>query len=496
MKNKISLKLGVFLPLLLLFCQNLFADPVQILVHFDSTATPAYIDDIKTQLNAIELDITPVSNVRLWEIDGVEVDGAIFLNDAEEGVIEIEEVIKDAKKKKVVIQEEEIFELPDRQTGLLNCSKNVYGSRMPDYEDDKTEIKVGIIDSGIDASNPWLSPFIAGGWNLLDDNSNLSDMNDHGTHVAGIILQGSHYGGIRLFPYKVVDNTGEGSLFQLIKAIDYAILDEVHIINLSMGYVNEKSDYNGLLKLAIDNAASANILIITSAGNEGINIDTSALGFYPANYDATNLLVVASSNCYDEMSNFSNFGDTSVDFAVLGEYILSMLDGLGFGYKSGTSMSAAIATGFAVWLLDDLGIYGVSYSDLSTALLDNVDANTHTTVTTGVLDPSVALGFDSFLSMPAPGTAEEQVQDMTRVMPTTVKSMINNNGIEYIINSSNELGVKVSLFSMEGQMVHFEMQHCLAGENRFQLSKQVPSGMYILNVRVGNESFTNKIVQH
>ncbi|THB66542.1 MAG: hypothetical protein D6B27_06480 [Gammaproteobacteria bacterium] len=72
------------------------------------------------------------------------------------------------------------------------------------------------------------------------------------------------------------------------------------------------------------------VLIVAAAGNDGVDIDASGFWFtsneaYPANYENENILAVAASGHKDELTDFSNYGVTSVDVAAPGEYILSTI---------------------------------------------------------------------------------------------------------------------------------------------------------------------------
>jgi subtilisin family serine protease len=107
---------------------------------------------------------------------------------------------------------------------------------------------------------------------------------------------------------------------------------------------------------AIRYAASKDVLIIHSAGNEFYDLDTKSV--YPNPYSsylkdtANNLITVAASS--DEFINntvltdFSNFGPSIVDVLSPGNKIYSTLPGKNnYGYLQGTSMAAPIVTHIA-----------------------------------------------------------------------------------------------------------------------------------------------------
>jgi subtilisin family serine protease len=46
-------------------------------------------------------------------------------------------------------------------------------------------VTIAILDSGVDVSHPDLAPLLVPGWNYFDNNANITDVNGHGTSVAG-----------------------------------------------------------------------------------------------------------------------------------------------------------------------------------------------------------------------------------------------------------------------------------------------------------------------
>ena len=119
--------------------------------------------------------------------------------------------------------------------------RHFYGN-SPDDAGEK--VKVGVIDTGI-AAHPDL--VIDGGENTVvgEDPQDFGDNgHGHGTHVAGIIAaRGAPPSGIRglapavtLRSYRVFGKNAEGaSNFSIAKAVDRAVKDGCHLINMSLG---------------------------------------------------------------------------------------------------------------------------------------------------------------------------------------------------------------------------------------------------------------------
>ncbi|MGB9604195.1 MAG: S8 family serine peptidase, partial [Limisphaerales bacterium] len=98
---------------------------------------------------------------------------------------------------------------------------------------------------------------------------------------------------------------------------------------------------------ALNRAFNNNILVVASAGNESVNNDS--IPTYPANYNLQNIISVAAFNRYNQLADFSNYGQNSVHIAAPGESIFSCWNGSDYDYKTanGTSMAAPYVTGVA-----------------------------------------------------------------------------------------------------------------------------------------------------
>jgi hypothetical protein len=252
------------------------------------------------------------------------------------------------------------------------------------HNTDCTNSLIAVIDTGVDYNHPdlrdnlWQNPNeIANDGIDNDSNGYIDDVfginlmalpesaaldafddNGHGSHVAGIIAaansQESDIYGIcqkaKVLAVKALDKDGIGSIENIIKALEYAMLMNANIINLSLSFNDESEAFNHL----IVEAGKRNILVTVAAGNSGKNLQKSNV--YPASLATKypNVIAVASSNSKFNILSTSNYGVNTVDIAMPGEEIKSTWLNNAYMKLSGTSMATPIVSGLAAhyWQLN------------------------------------------------------------------------------------------------------------------------------------------------
>ncbi|WP_339147997.1 MULTISPECIES: S8 family serine peptidase [unclassified Sutcliffiella] len=170
-------------------------------------------------------------------------------------------------------------------------------------------VKVAVLDTGIDYNHPDFEGVYKGGFNFvphttgyardrafddpyetspLDRPDNRAEFNangssfytTHGTHVAGTIAaQGKNpYGMIGLAPkidlyaYRVLGAYGSGATSGIIAGIDKSVEEGMDIINLSLGGSSNSQIASDAI--AINNAAMAGVTAVIATGNSGPNRGT------------------------------------------------------------------------------------------------------------------------------------------------------------------------------------------------------------------------------
>lgn len=178
------------------------------------------------------------------------------------------------------------------------------------------------------------------GYNFLRGSNEVIDSLGHGTHVAGIIVDGlkdypDFQTCIGLMSLKILEQDS-ASLFAAICAINYAVDKGADVINASWGYyAAEKSK---LFEEAVENARMKEVFIVAAAGNDSTNIDSCK--HWPASFslEYDNVITVAALD-NNVLASYSNYG-TSVNLATQGTNIRSTFPYNSSEMLTGTSMAA------------------------------------------------------------------------------------------------------------------------------------------------------------
>jgi subtilisin family serine protease len=250
------------------------------------------------------------------------------------------------------------------------------------------EVMVAVIDTGVDASHPDFAAgqvLTADGYNWVDGNTDTSDDNGHGTHVAGTIAAQADSAGIvgvapfvKILPLKVLDSNGSGYVSDVIDAIQYAVEKGADVINLSLGghgtdstFYAVSQQYNEAISKAVNGYWGKKSLVIAAAGN-GVNLGGGTSSYYLTNSTPANareVIAVGAHTPGGDQCSFSDFGwklavgapgcGTSSEQAILsltsadctGACPNDVSDGYDIGALNGTSMAAPHVSGVAALAL-------------------------------------------------------------------------------------------------------------------------------------------------
>lgn len=208
--------------------------------------------------------------------------------------------------------------------------------------------RVAILDSGIVPTHPDIEQNL----NLALSRSFVPtepsivpppNVFNHGTHVAGIVAAPINSLGVQgvapdaeLVAVKVLNAAGSGAFSWVIEGIMYASGPDVRadVINMSLGATFDRINAGGdgagpllsALNRAVNHATAAGTLVVTSSGNEGVNLN-SRIFSVPA--QSGNGLAVAATapigwatpafdGNFDIPASYTNYGQSVIGVAAPG----------------------------------------------------------------------------------------------------------------------------------------------------------------------------------
>ncbi|HEU4920907.1 MAG TPA: S8 family serine peptidase [Candidatus Limnocylindrales bacterium] len=260
-------------------------------------------------------------------------------------------------------------------------------------------VRVAIIDTGIDYihDDPDNSPYVvdpeflgnyAGGYDFANNDADPYDDNGHGTHVAGILAaekNGYLVAGVApevdLFALKILDANGEGDVSNLILALQWALDNDIDVVNMSLG----THEISPALATAVSAAHAQGLLMVAASGNVNpLNWQELLYGCpvaFPGAYPE--VLSTTFTNGNNALTGYSCTGP-EVDFAAPGDQVFSTVPigscmfctPQGYSAQSGTSMASPHLAGTVALLLSqglaDAGDPGL-LDDVRDRLCDSAD---------------------------------------------------------------------------------------------------------------------------
>jgi len=136
-------------------------------------------------------------------------------------------------------------------------------------------------------------------------------------------------------------------LYDIIRVFNYTAMN-ADIINCSWRNGSNEEPPHGL-RVAISDAVEQGVLVITAAGNDGVDLDNNPV--HPGSIGNPGILNVGSISLDGERAASSSYSARRCDIFAPGDSIWSLRDNNGIGMKSGTSMAAPFAAGVAALLI-------------------------------------------------------------------------------------------------------------------------------------------------
>ncbi|MDQ0297871.1 subtilisin [Salibacterium salarium] len=258
-----------------------------------------------------------------------EEEAALLSNHAEVEYVEVDEEIQ--------VDAEEETEL--RNDGL----DQVKATDAAEHNVTGEGVDVAVVDTGISTSHPSLD--VEGGYSAVSYTDSYDDDNGHGSHTAGVIAANQPSEGlvgvapdVDLYAVKVLDEAGSGTLSQMLNGMEWAVEQDVDVINMSFGMIQ----HSNAMESIVDEAYENDTIVVAASGNRGESSSSGNRVEYPARFDS--VVAVGAVDENNERAYFSAAGD-AVELAAPGVDIVSTYKGSSFGPLSGTSMASPFVVG-------------------------------------------------------------------------------------------------------------------------------------------------------
>ena len=247
----------------------------------------------------------------------------------------------------------------------------------------------------------------------------------HGTMVAGLVHLVAP--GAKIMPLKAFQADGTSRIFDIVRAIYYAVDHGARVINMSFSTLTWSPEVTH----AINVATSQGVICVSSAGNFG-----QELIVYPAGQ--RNVVAVGSTNTASPpaRSSFSNYGDALVSVGAPGAGVITTYPGGHYAGAWGTSFSTPLTAGAAALLLqlDPTATY-----DKAATLLGRAEAMTPAGMGQGRLNVYEALRVVNDQTAPAVAFV------------TPASGAIATDSIVVSATASDNLGVAGVKFLLDGE---------------------------------------------
>ncbi len=238
----------------------------------------------------------------------------------------------------------------------------IYLDEAHAYSRGDENIKIAVLDTGIDLEHPELVHALEPGFdfvNILDGAAEFigdyleaddvaTDEVGHGTHVAGIIAakgKDMPMGVVpkcKIIPVRVLAamekegrKMGAGLIENINAGVKFAVDQGADVINMSLGVRNEGGGLPH--QEVIDYARRKGVTIVAASGNDG-----QQEMYYPGAFDS--VIAVGAMNAQREVAEFSTYGE-QVSLIAPGVEVYSSFLEKGYAFSTGTSHASPFVAG-------------------------------------------------------------------------------------------------------------------------------------------------------
>ncbi len=213
--------------------------------------------------------------------------------------------------------------------------------------------KIAVVDTGVDASHPFLAGKVGAGWDFVDDDpdtreetydedrdgdGHVSEAYGHGTLVASVALAIAPQA--QIIPVRVLDPDGRGTASGVAAGVRFAADSGADVINLSLG----TRAPSAVLQNAVEYAQSKGCVVVVASGNDGDPFVVDFPGSLPG------VISVSALDAKGRKPTWSNGRRTATIYAP-GSGVIGAYPGGIWGSGRGTSFSAPLVTGAAALVI-------------------------------------------------------------------------------------------------------------------------------------------------
>ncbi len=185
-------------------------------------------------------------------------------------------------------------------------------------------VTVAVLDTGVDSTHPDLLGRVVSGWNAVDRGFDSSDINGHGTHVAGVVAASTNNGvgvasiawNAHVMPVRVTNSTDGYAYFSdIATGLTWAADHGARVANISYDATSSSS-----ISSAAQYMNSKGGVVAVAAGNSGTN---------PGYSNNPYMISVSATNNSDQKTSWSSYG-SYVDVSAPGAGIWTTSRGGGY----------------------------------------------------------------------------------------------------------------------------------------------------------------------
>lgn len=202
-----------------------------------------------------------------------------------------------------------------------------------------SNVVVAVLDTGVDGAHPDLAGKLVAGWNVYNDNGDTSDVQGHGTQVAGTVAAASNNAlGVAsvawhcsIMPVRITNLAGSATYSSIASGLNWAADRGARVANVSF-----EATGSSTVRSAAEYFQSRGGVVVMAAGNNGYT-DSSA--------DNPFIVTVSATDQTDAIYSWSNRGSV-IDIAAPG-VVHTTTRGGGYSQAQGTSFAAPVVAGTA-----------------------------------------------------------------------------------------------------------------------------------------------------